>query len=61
MQNVGNLLCFKNANHPQSRRFERLQCSLHDPAGEALSPALHELSKGSYTVHVVELGCMRFD
>jgi hypothetical protein len=32
MQDVANILCFECVHPPQGRRFERLQCSLHDPA-----------------------------
>jgi hypothetical protein len=32
-------LCSENVNGPQGRRFERLQCSLHVPAGHPVSPA----------------------
>jgi hypothetical protein len=31
---------------PKGRRFEPLQCSLHDPAGHAIARALQELAKG---------------
>jgi hypothetical protein len=53
MQGAGNMLCFKFVNILQGNNFERLQCSLHDPAGPAFAPALQERSKARHHVHMV--------
>jgi hypothetical protein len=55
MQSVGNLLGFECVNRPQGRRFERLQCSLHDPAGHAIVPGLEERPEGRRHVYLISL------
>ena len=42
MQGVGDFFGSECVNRPQGRRFERLQCSLHDPAGPTVAAALQE-------------------
>jgi hypothetical protein len=39
----------------QGSRFERLQCSIYDPAGHAIALALEEFSEGCRHVAAVEL------
>jgi hypothetical protein len=55
MQGVGNFLSSECANRPQGRRFERLQCSLHDPVGHAIAPGLQERPQGSRHVYLIRL------
>ena len=61
MQGAGDLLSSECVNRPQGRRFERLQCSLHDPAGPTVAAALQERSEGRRHIDMIKLGHTRLD